>query len=245
MDILFPPETKDSKCSSNETMNFVGDSYALKRGGKLFGEAINLGQNETTGDLKLFEEVLKANIMARSDIQQLYHGEVDLQFQHRLWRYGPDFDASKGGKWHKDTCPFGINGALPKDAIMFTLVFILYTENLNLPSAGTRVKDMNGEVSQLPCEPGKGNLIRSGEDDQHTFYHAGPLQIKKADPSKPAYRVMMQTKTLVLPKKGRRHSFARKGNWRGLKIPPLGEAQDVAQKKAKISEWLAAVSLKA
>ena len=43
--------------------------------------------------------------------------------QHRLWRFGPNFDPkTKGGIWHKDTCPFGINGANPEGSLMFTTV---------------------------------------------------------------------------------------------------------------------------
>ena len=39
--------------------------------------------------------------------------------QHRLWRFGPNFDPkTKGGIWHKDTCPFGINGANPEGSLM-------------------------------------------------------------------------------------------------------------------------------
>lgn len=89
-------------------------------------------------------------------------------------RYGPNFDPkAKGGIWHKDTCPFGINGDLPPGSLMFTIVYILYTENLNGPTAGTRVRDDDGTVFSLPCVAGEGNIIRSGESDANAFFHSG------------------------------------------------------------------------
>ena len=75
-------------------------------------------------------------------------------------------------------CPFGINGALPEGAVMYTIVYILYAENLDGPTAGTRVKDSDGSVFSLPCIPGEANIIRSGESDPSAFSHAGPLNIR-------------------------------------------------------------------
>ena len=49
--------------------------------------------------------------------------------------------------------------------MMFTIVYILYTENLDGPTAGTRVKDEDGTIFSLPCIAGEGNIIRSGESD--------------------------------------------------------------------------------
>ena len=130
--------------------------------------------------------------------------------QHRLWRFGPNFDPkTKGGIWHKDTCPFGINGALPENSIMFTIVYILYTENLDTPTAGTRAKDADGTSISLPCVAGEANIIRSGESDAYAFFHSGPLNIRKLDSTRPAYRVMLQSKALVRPVdlgRSKRHS---------------------------------------
>ena len=90
-------------------------------------------------------------LLKRSDVNYLFGNEGEMQWQHRLWRYGPNFDPkAKGGIWHKDTCPFGINGALPENSIMFTIVYILYTENLDGPTAGTRVKDDDGTSISPP-----------------------------------------------------------------------------------------------
>ena len=80
---------------------------------------------------------------------------------------------------------------------MTTLVFILYTENLDWPTAGTRVLESDGSYASLPCIAGEGNLIRSGESDQDVFFHSGPLNIQKLDKTKPAFRLMMQTKAVI------------------------------------------------
>ena len=171
--------------------------------------------------------------------------EVEIEWQHRLWRYGPNFDPkAKGGIWHKDTCPFGINGALPENSVMFTIVYILYTENLDGPTAGTRVKDDDGTSISLPCVAGEGNVIRSGESDSDAFFHSGPLNIRKLDQSRPAYRVMLQSKALVRPADGRKRAIPSKGNWRGLGIAPLVFAADAkpAEQVSALGSWLQAAS---
>ena len=70
-------------------------------------------------------------------------------------------------------------GELPEGSLMFTIVYILFTENLDGPTAGTRVRDADGTIFSLPCIAGEGNIIRSGESDQNAFFHSGPLNIRK------------------------------------------------------------------
>jgi len=209
-------------------------------------------------DMQRYEDEVLRGIKRRSDVQYLLGDDVDVQWQHRLWRFGPDFDPkTKGGIWHKDTCPFGINGALPEGSLMFTTVYILYTENLDGPTAGTRVRDDDGElcradgcvgrstIANLPCIAGEGNTIRSGESDQNIFFHSGPLNIRKMDPSKPAYRVMMQTKA-VLRHKHWRHKFRSQpqiAKWRGLKVESFDEdgrrlTGDASKDVAALKHWL-------
>ena len=90
-----------------------------------------LKTKEDFGDRIAYEEEVRRLLMLRSDVHYLFGDEVSIEWQHRLWRYGPNFDPkAKGGIWHKDTCPFGINGALPENSAMFTIVYILYTGNL-------------------------------------------------------------------------------------------------------------------
>ena len=142
MDIIFPHSSQTSGAAQEaEAALFDGDGYARNRGGGLLGEA-NTGRSDgwssATDDARRFEAEVKRVIMERSDVQYFLGEQVDFQFQHRLWRYGPNFDPkAKGGIWHKDTCPFGINGALPEGSMMFTIVYILYTENLDGVSSST------------------------------------------------------------------------------------------------------------
>ena len=106
-----------------------------------------------------FEAEVSRLLLARSDVNYRYGQEVDFQFQHRLWRYGPNFDPkAKGGIWHKDTCPFGINGVLPDGSTMFTIVYILFTENLDGPTSLETLPLFNSspgpvDASQLAGRP--------------------------------------------------------------------------------------------
>lgn len=247
MEVLFP---LDGEYQVNASQNLVdGDYTGMAKDDRRtsLGEATTNSNDggASSADLRAFEQSMKETIEARSDVQYMFGGidDMDFQFQHRLWRFGPVFDSkSKGGIWHKDTCPFGINGALPEGSIMFTLVYILYTENLDFPTAGTRVKDEKGNIFQLPCEAGRGNMIRSGEDDANTFFHSGPLNIKSADPSKPAYRIMMQSKTVVTPKGGRKKTKPQRGHWRGLGIKRLSLDEGDEAKGVRLAKWLTSAS---
>ena len=220
MDLIFPPAEGDASDAPEEPIH-EGDNYARRKGGELVGDLMtSKGGKGQPPDVLAYEELVKETIRRRSDFQYLYGDEGEfVQFQHRLWRYGPNFNTKKGGLWHKDTCPFGVNGAVPPGAAMYTIVYILYIENLDPPSAGTRMKDSDGSWAQLPCVAGEANIIRSGETDMHVGQHSGPLNIKKVDPSKPAYRVMMQSKALVRAKGGRR---------RGAKQGQLARAECAA-----------------
>ena len=75
----------------------------------------------------------------RDDVFELFPlgQEIELDFQHRLWRYGPELN-NPMGTWHRDTSPWGIGGAVPEGSIMFTLVYILDLENVDPETAGTR-----------------------------------------------------------------------------------------------------------
>ena len=245
MDLIFPHDAPSSK--PDGTSLHEGDAYARRKGGVLSGELLTSGDGVgQPPDVLTYEQLVKDTITRRSDYQYLFGDEGEfVHFQHRLWRYGPNFNAKKGGLWHKDTCPFGVSGAVPHDAVMYTIVYILYIENLDFPTAGTRMKDSDGSWAQLPCVAGEANIIRSGETDMHVGQHSGPLQIKKVDDSKPAYRVMMQSKTLVRPKGGRRRVLPSKGNWRGLRLSPL-ETTDAATAEGKLAglkSWLRNASL--
>ena len=121
---------------------------------------------------------------------------------------------------------------------MFTIVYILYAENLDWPTAGTRVKDADGTSASLPCVAGEANVIRSGESDGDAFLHSGPLKLGKLDPNKPAYRMMMQSKVVVRPKGGRRRPIPSRGTWRGLGIGGV-PADD-----GDVAAWLAETSRK-
>ena len=125
-----------------------------------------------------------------------------------------------------------------EDAIMFTIVYILYAENLDWPTAGTRVKDADGTSASLPCVAGEANVIRSGESDGDAFLHSGPLKLGKLDPNKPAYRMMMQSKVVVRPKGGRRRPIPSRGTWRGLGI------SGVPADDGDVAAWLAETSRK-
>ena len=232
MDLVFPPPT-DAPSKVDASL-FDGDGYGRRRGGSVLGEATDSTGASRPPDLVAYEAEVKRLLLLRSDVAYLFGGEIEMQWQHRLWRYGPHFDPkAKGGVWHKDTCPFGINGALPEDAIMFTIVYILHAENLDWPTAGTRVKDDDGTSVSLPCVAGEANVIRSGESDADAFLHSGPLNMRKLDATKPAYRVMLQSKVVVRPRDGRRRAIPSRGNWRGLGVGPLGESAE---------DWLAATS---
>ena len=215
--------------SSSKTV-FEGDAYARQRGGNLFGDlTTDAAAAAAPPDLAAFEAEIQRVVTARADVQYFLGSEVDFQFQHRLWRYGPNFDPkAKGGIWHKDTCPFGINGRLPDGSMMFTIVYILYTENLDGPTAGTRVKDEDGTIFSLPCIAGEGNIIRSGESDESAFFHSGPLNIRKLDASRPAYRLMLQSKAVVRPSEWEHayRAIPTKGNWRGLGVSPFPGSSD-------------------
>jgi len=253
MDLIFPKasgKNSSSYCSA-KSVKHEGEAYARGQGYNMMGEwqldnacgdADGDGHIEKAPDMEAYEEALLKLFLSRSDAKYFLGDEVDVQWQHRLWRFGPNFDPkTKGGIWHKDTCPFGINGALPEGSLMFTTVYILYTENLNGPTAGTRVRDSDGTIFSLPCIAGEGNTIRSGESDTNIFFHSGPLNIKKMDPSKPAYRVMMQTKALIRHKhwKNQHRTIPSKGSWRGLKINPVGQPAGDAPKEAlALKQWL-------
>ena len=251
MDLVFPPAAAppqkrkgQKRPAADAALDGDGDEYAKRRGGHLFGEvASDAAANASSRppDLVTFEEEIRRLLLQRSDLTYLLGEDVSIEWQHRLWRYGPHFDPkAKGGIWHKDTCPFGINGALPENSIMFTIVYILYTENLDGPTAGTRVKDDDGTSVSLPCVAGEGNVIRSGESDGDAFLHSGPLNIRKLDPTRPAYRVMLQSKALVRPVDGRRRAIPSKGNWRGLGIEPLAldARATAAEQVGALSGWL-------
>ena len=127
---------------------------------------------------------------------------------------------------------------------MFTIVYILFTENLDGPTAGTRVRDSDGTIFSLPCIAGEGNIIRSGESDPNAFFHSGPLNIRKRDGSKPAYRVMLQSKAILRPLTGRPRAIPTKGNWRGLQLAPLVLPAEAApyEKLGVLEGWLRAAS---
>ena len=128
MDLIFPHRTNATVDTS-----LFDDSYDRRRGGVLSGEISTrrataaeasrlLTSRAEAGDadadrppdLLAFEAEVSRLLLARSDVHYKFGSEVDFQFQHRLWRYGPNFDPkAKGGIWHKDTCPFGINGEPP------------------------------------------------------------------------------------------------------------------------------------
>ena len=259
MDLIFPHRTNATVDTS-----LFDDSYDRRRGGVLSGEISTrrataaeasrlLTSRAEAGDadadrppdLLAFEAEVSRLLLARSDVHYKFGSEVDFQFQHRLWRYGPNFDPkAKGGIWHKDTCPFGINGVLPEGSIMFTIVYILFTENLDGPTAGTRVRDSDGTIFSLPCIAGEGNIIRSGESDPNAFFHSGPLNIRKRDGSKPAYRVMLQSKAILRPLTGRPRAIPTKGNWRGLQLAPLVLPAEAApyEKLDALEGWLRAAS---
>ena len=111
--------------------------------------------------------------------------------------------------------------------MMFTIVYILYTENLDGPTAGTRVKDEDGTIFSLPCIAGEGNIIRSGESDDNAFFHSGPLNIRKLDGSRPAYRLMLQSKAVLRASEwdNAYRAIPTKGNWRGLQVAPFPPKQ--------------------
>lgn len=267
MDTIFPLQNSSGDYSAkanahaSSTSNssvpkatlFDGDGYARKRGGDLFGDKSTInGESEgqiLAPDLKAYEDEVKSILMRRSDVHYALGDNIDFKFQHRLWRYGPNFDPkAKGGIWHKDTCPFGINGALPPGALMFTIVYILYTENLNGPTAGTRVRDEDGTVYSLPCIAGEGNIIRSGESDNNAFFHSGPLNIQKLNKTRPAYRLMLQSKAVLQANEwdDAFRVIPTKGNWRGLRIASMPTADDdsVQGQLESLRTWMREASIK-
>ena len=91
--------------------------------------------------------------MERSDVQYFLGEQVDFQFQHRLWRYGPNFDPkAKGGIWHKDTCPFGINGALPEGSMMFTIVYFVHGKLDGVSSSTSLMSRRAFPMNSYLCE---------------------------------------------------------------------------------------------
>merc|ERR1712185_255006 len=129
--------------------------------------------------------------------------------------------------------------------MMFTIVYILYTENLDGPTAGTRVKDEDGTIFSLPCIAGEGNIIRSGESDESAFFHSGPLNIRKLDASRPAYRLMLQSKAVVRPSEWEHayRAIPTKGNWRGLGVSPFpgssdGDKDNAEEGGSRLAAWL-------
>ena len=109
------------------------------------------------------------------------------------------------------------------------------------PTAGTRVRDKDGTIISLPCIAGEGNIIRSGESDDNAFFHSGPLNIRKLDPSRPAYRLMIQTKAVVRSSEWDHtyRAIPRKGNWRGLKVQPFPQvAEDHKGELEGLQAWL-------
>ena len=222
----------------------VGESYGARDG----------------GDMEVFERAVAAAIGARADVRKLFGEDAaasaDFKFQHRLWRFGPRMDRKTGGVWHVDTCPWGsgLETHPPPGTIMFTLVFIVHTENIVAATAGTRLQDPLGGVTQLPCEAGHGTLIRTD-----SVTHAGPLRLDAEDASRPSYRMMMQTKIIVAPREGRRASpsvgafthAAPGAHWRALGLadaPPRVAAADAdaaaadAAAIAAMGAWLGEVS---
>ena len=104
--------------------------------------------------------------------------------------------------------------------------------------SGTRLKDRFDEPHNMPCVPGTANVIRSGENDQYSPWHAGPL-LEKVDPSKPAYRMMLQSK-MVLSRAD--HSPPEHAEvWGGLGGKPLPKVQPSEEKEA-LKAWFAHIN---
>merc|ERR550539_246385 len=148
-----------------------------------------------SSELREYEEALADTVRRRADVREKFGDRPDVDFQHRLWRYGPNFSV-KGGLWHRDTCPFGIGGSVPRESWQLTSVYVLYADNMDLSSSGTRLKDRFGITHDMPCLPGTANIMRSGENDPLSPWHAGPV-LKKVNASLPAYRVMLQSKMVL------------------------------------------------
>lgn len=227
MSALFPSDVGNDGGDSSgaeaviDRKNIDTDVDARARATAL-GESYGGGSGTSgSSDMDIFEASLKEHIAARADVHALYGADaaaMDFQFQHRLWRFGPKMDSKKGGVWHTDTCPWGtgIDTQKPPGTIMFTHVFIIHLENVDFLTAGTRVRDPLGKVTQLPCEAGHGNLVRTD-----VVTHAGPLTLRAIDESKPAYRIMMQTKILVSAKGGQRSAPTPGPHWEAIGMRPL------------------------
>jgi hypothetical protein len=121
MDLIFVPSPNAKNCTAKSPTH-EDQSYPRSRGGVLFGDHNddNNDDCDLAPDMQAYQTELLRTILARSDAQYFLGDDVDVKWQHRLWRFGPDFDPkTKGGIWHKDTCPFGINGAIPEGFLMF------------------------------------------------------------------------------------------------------------------------------
>jgi len=190
-------------------------------------------------DLKEFEKELADVVRQRPDVREKFGDHPEVDYQHRLWRYGPDFSV-KGGIWHRDTCPFGIGGGVPQGGWQLTSVYVLYADNMDLSQSGTRLKDRFGKTHEMPCLPGTANIMRSGENDPFSPWHAGPV-LKKVNESRPAYRVMLQSKMLFSPSKKRYTAGAERWGALGISELPQVACVPCVQKEA-LAEWFANVS---
>merc|ERR1719382_1491693 len=191
-------------------------------------------------DLKEYEDSLARVVRNRADVIQKLGENAEIDFQHRLWRYGPDFSV-RGGIWHRDTCPFGIGGGVPDGAWQLTSVYVLYADNLDLSGSGTRLKDRFGKTHEMPCVVGTTNVMRSGENDPVSPWHAGPV-LKKVDSTKPAYRVMMQTKLIVSRPAVQKPAGAEKWGPLGIQELPIISPSSRWAEKAVLKKWFYNVS---
>ncbi len=236
MSALFPSdeEASDPTALGADRKNIETDADARARATAL-GESY--GALGDSGDMGIFEASLAEHIATRADVRSLYGKDtaaMDLQFQHRLWRFGPKMDSKKGGVWHTDTCPWGtgIDTQKPPGTIMFTHVFIVHLENVDFMTAGTRLRDPLGKITQLPCEAGHGTLLRTD-----VVTHAGPLTLRAIDESKPAYRIMMQTKILVSAK-GQRTAPTQGLHWPRIGMRALPLPATAASDTDTLKSWL-------
>lgn len=192
----------------------------------------------TEEDRKEYEDEIRRVVSARKDMQEMFKDGMDFDFQHRLWRYGPDFGV-KGGVWHRDTCPFGIGGGVPEGGLQMTVVYVPWAENLDLSQSGTRLKDRFKKTHEMLCIPGTANIMRSGENDPYAPWHAGPI-LRKLNSSRPAYRVMMQSKMVLRPAE-RPPPPAGKERWGALGIPAL-EPTPAREQKEVLAAWFGELS---
>jgi len=188
-------------------------------------------------DMQEFERAMADVVTQRADVREKFGDHPGIDFQHRLWRFGPDFPL-RGGVWHRDTCPFGIGGGVPQESWQLTSVYVLYADNMDLSRSGTRLKDRFGKTHDMPCIPGTANIMRSGENDPFSPWHAGPV-LKKVNVSRPAYRVMMQSKMLLTRAKKRYVAGAER--WGALGIPEL-PLVPLGRQRQTLVEWFANLS---